>query len=1035
LKGLIMSFRRRDIFLKIAAIPAYSPLSPLPASPRYGRDGMFNPGHEYGRIPGSEILAASLDALVYREYLDPHFRVPKTVPLVASDVNEPPWDRRIPGTVLYAWPGERLHIHVQNADPREAHSFHIHGLRYGIESDGAWPFGVRGRDGGRSDAVRPGQSWTYVFDVPPEAVGAWPFHDHCHDVHRSVNRGLFGGLVVRDPSRAPVEHEIPLFIHLLEGLMHEEHVESPPIPPESTFSRRFGDPTGTYDYYCRIHGPAMSGAVTVTAGGPASAAVTMRDNRFEPPSVTIGPGSVVTWTNAEPAGHHRSHIIYFSGSGAPTLCLNGRAFIGNTPTLLAEAGQRLRWYLFNLDLSEQWHNFHPHAARWQLPGADGVATDVRSLSPTEAAVIETVAPPAVRLPPSLTALQELPPEGACRVAVVGDFLFHCHIEEHMMRGLAGLLRSREHLWITAEALAQLPFELPYANDLNPLPPLDFAQDTPPPPHRHHGMSPPDASATTPVPDPTTPVDPAPPTGHSHGGDAEQPPVPADPPGGPPDDAEHPDHYHDPDHPLPAPVHEAATRGFWEVLAWQSPVLPVHAALLHTGKVLLFGGSAQDAAKHDAGKLQSAVWDLATGQFRLAPLPADFFCAGHCFLADGRLLVAGGTRQYLPKSPWYLGLRRAYAFDPILEEWIRLPDMADGRWYPSLIALGDGRILAMGGYREAEDPNDPQPPPMNRVPEIYTPGEGWTTLPANPADWPTYSHLFLLADGTVFYSGGTMGDNSGAFPLIFQPATNTKLKDVPGLQDPYHRDQSASVLLPPAQEQRVMIIGGGVSDDTGHKPSSDKVDIVDLKEANPSYRATASLHTIRMHLNAVLLPDRTVCVCGGGRSSEHDPALEAEIYDPARAEWTRAASATVPRLYHSIALLLPDGRALTGGSNPVAGDEETRLEIFYPPYLFRGPRPIILSAPARGSHGDDIEIETPSAAGVQWIQLIRPAATTHSFDFDQRLIDLTFHRHGACRLHATLPAEPNLAPPGWYMLFLVNDRRIPSVAQWIHLSAK
>src|SRR6266496_1194772 len=167
-----MQPRRRDVFLQIEPLAAYTPLAPVICSRTYGRDCMYTMGHEAGRIAPEEIFAATVDALVYREYLDPHFLIPNTAKLIEADVNEPPWDRRIPGTVLWARVGERLHIHVRNSDPHDCHSFHLHGLRYGIDSDGAWPFGVATKNGLRSDEIRPGESWTYVFDATPETIGA-----------------------------------------------------------------------------------------------------------------------------------------------------------------------------------------------------------------------------------------------------------------------------------------------------------------------------------------------------------------------------------------------------------------------------------------------------------------------------------------------------------------------------------------------------------------------------------------------------------------------------------------------------------------------------------------------------------------------------------------------------------------------------------------------------------------------------------------------------------------------------------------------
>jgi hypothetical protein len=138
----------------------------------------------------------------------------------------------------------------------------------------------------------------------------------------------------------------------------------------------------------------------------------------------------------------------------------------------------------------------------------------------------------------------------------------------------------------------------------------------------------------------------------------------------------------------------------------------------------------------------------------------------------------------------------------------------------------------------------------------------------------------------------------------------------------------------------------------------------------------------------------------------------------------AASATVPRFYHSVALLLPDGRVATAGSNPNRGDDELRIEIFHPPYLFQGQRPFIEDAPTEISYGGHYELRTPNAGSLQWVQLIRPMATTHSCDTEQRIVDLAFTVHGPCAARITIPSEPNLAPPGWWMLNVVDTKRRP-----------
>ena len=962
-----MHFRRRDIFLKIEPVDRYSPLAPLTCARHYGRDCMFNEGHELGRVTPQEIAAATVDTLVYREYLDPGFTLPSTAKIIEADVNEPPWDRRVPGAILWAQPGERLHVHVLNGDPAACHSFHLHGVRYGIDSDGAWPFGVRTRDGRRSDEIRPGECWTYVFDVTPETVGAWAFHDHAHDVGAMVARGLFGGLVVRDPAAERADHEVPVFVHQMVGTGIGCNFQSGTLTPGDTFSFTFGSELGACRYHCQIHGPAMWGEVDVVAGGPPTASVSAKDNQWKRQIVPVGPGGIVTWRNDETEQNH-DHIVVADGGGAATFCLNGRAYVGNTPTIVADTGERLRWYLFNLDLGGVWHNFHPHSARWRLPAPPGGAGDVHGLSPVESFVVDTEVPRAVVLPCELEELQCDPPPDACRLRVKGDFLFHCHIEEHMMAGLAGLVRARDYVWLTEKVADEIKLELPLDDGSNECPTVDLYRCRPRP-HQPRRAQRQGRMALM----------------SGMGGLTA----------------------------APIDIGEAATRGVWELLPCDSQVLAVHAALLHTGKILFFAGSGNDE-QYTTG-LRSVVWDYEDGAFRQPVTPADFFCAGQSFLPDGRLLVAGGTKDY-----GFTGLPDGYLFDPIVEQWIRVQDMAEGRWYPTALTLGDGRVLVASGGPDRD--------------EIYSSLTGWTRLGPGQG-FPLYPHLFLLENGTIFYTGGHLGGSGGLGPGTFDPASPAALNPAgtPASFDLGHRDQCASVLLPPAQDQRVMILGGG-------DPAIARAHVIDLRTPNPAYADTGYLHHARMHVNAVILPDRTVVATGGSIHGE-DPAsaaLQAEIYhpdpDPAAAAWTEAATAAVPRLYHSVALLLPDGRVITAGSNPHRRDDELRLELFHPPYLFKGPRPFIEAAPAQVDYGQLIEIHTPQAKQIRWAQLIKPMATTHSVDTEQRLVDLPIAERSFCQLHVRIPPQHTLAPPGWYMLSIVDHHRVPSAARWIHLTA-
>jgi Domain of unknown function (DUF1929) len=531
------------------------------------------------------------------------------------------------------------------------------------------------------------------------------------------------------------------------------------------------------------------------------------------------------------------------------------------------------------------------------------------------------------------------------------------------------------------------------------------------------------------------------------------------------------------------IDTAAVKGVWRLLPYFSEVLPVHAGLLHTGKVLFFAASGNNAFRFfsdrfgsEADKIYtSVVWDPAKNVFdnhtfdhpptlrRANRTVIDFFCCGHTLLPDGRILVGGGTADYDERivngqmqnaGHGFKGTREAIIFDPQTEHWTAIQQMTRGRWYPTLLSLSDGRVLAASGLDEQG--NGPQ----NNTIEMNTnPGTAaWQT--ARAFDLPLYPHLFQLASGRLFYTGGKMDTRGDSFPLVFDAANATPAAGINNLVDAGQCNQSASVILPPAQDQRIMILGGGPEDpDDPNAPrgvATHRVQVIDFKAANPAYQTKQPLNHERMHVNAVLLPDRTAIAVGGGvtreasaRSALVDPqggreVFEAEIYDPVQDSWTVTAPATIARLYHSVALLLPDGRVVSAGGNPDKGSqadwlppdpkEEMRLEIYSPPYLFRKQsRPAVQKVPQEIAYASKIDIQTPNASAIKWISLVRPGLTTHSFNGTQRLVDIPFTVAPPATLHGTVPSDRNVAPPGWYMLFLTDTDGVPSVASWVHLS--
>lgn len=441
-------------------------------------------------------------------------------------------------------------------------------------------------------------------------------------------------------------------------------------------------------------------------------------------------------------------------------------------------------------------------------------------------------------------------------------------------------------------------------------------------------------------------------------------------------------------------------------SWSTPVdvgvVGVHAILLHTGEVLLFNkptGTRGTVAK---------VWDPSDGSVMDVTMTSqhNVFCAGHSFLSNGDVLVTGGTSWGQTGAN---GTRQTSVFDPISQRWRDGPQMTYPRWYPTNVALPDGDTLIFSGKTTKSD----------WVDEIELHDHVSDTISPLPRDTSLrirfYPRMFLARDGRIVRAGQERRTK------FFDPDTQ-RWTSGPAMKFG-SRIEGTSVLLPGLQ--RILSLGG-----TSAGVTTATAEILDVAVTEPAWRYTTSMVAARRNVDAVLLPDGTVLVVGGNGSGNFtSPVLAAELFDPVTESWTTLAAQEAPRGYHSTALLLPDGRVLSAGQTN--GIFQRTIEVFSPPYLSSGARPRITSAPSVVGYGETLTVESPDADAITDVVLMRPGSVTHSVNFEQRHVALSFtHSGGALTIGS--PNTADQAPPGWYMLFLVVDG-IPSEAAWVRVA--
>ena len=451
----------------------------------------------------------------------------------------------------------------------------------------------------------------------------------------------------------------------------------------------------------------------------------------------------------------------------------------------------------------------------------------------------------------------------------------------------------------------------------------------------------------------------------------------------------------------------AALGRWDApIVW--PGIAIHAHLLRTGEVMTYGRMDHTPV----------LWAPGGGAPQsLSQAPADLFCSGHTFLPDGRLLVTGGH-----SGSDYQGILSTNIFDPVSRSWTAGPTMQNGRWYPTNTTLASGEVLTLSGGDTVAQ--------RNLIPEVYQANGTLRVLTTASIFLPYYPFMFVVPDGRVYAAGSSPGtfylNTSGTGQWTNGPSSNFG-----------DRNYGSAVMYAPG---KILLVGGG-------DPPTNTAEVIDLT-AGGAWQYTAPMAVARRQLNATLLADGRVLATGGSNSAgsnapaTNDAVLAAELWNPGTGTWTTLARASHYRLYHSTALLLPDARVITMGSGQPAATglfDDYTAEIFNPPYLFNADgtdatptRPSITSAPSQVSYGQTFGVSTPNASSIASVTWIALGSVTHAFNESQRFNRLTFSMSGTGTLNVTAPAGAPLSPPGYYMLFLIDTRGVPSVAKIIRI---
>ncbi|WP_234825126.1 galactose oxidase-like domain-containing protein [Cupriavidus necator] len=478
-----------------------------------------------------------------------------------------------------------------------------------------------------------------------------------------------------------------------------------------------------------------------------------------------------------------------------------------------------------------------------------------------------------------------------------------------------------------------------------------------------------------------------------------------------------------------------TAGAWSE-PFVIPVVGITSVLLRNGKVLFWSYEPTEYRNPDASNTGVAyVWDPVTRTGHSITPPENIWCGGQTILSDGRVYVAGGNLRYpdpnaAPGQTNFEGSLSNYTFNPITETWTAQPDMATGRWYPTVTKLADNSVVITSGLDQTGAGN------VTDVVELFTPAasiDGVGTISTVSFHDPNglYPYQYLVSSGQLLQAGPSATNTSLLTPNTWS------WSDIPNMLSS-HNGWGNGILYTDASVtpiKQVIMIAGGVEQNTAIS-NNEWFDV-----ANPAAGWTQFPQWLqaRHNANTVILPDGTLFTVGGNSSDmDYDnPLFESELYNkPANdpnGTWVQMDPNTIQAAYHSSAILLPDATVLLSQDDmdPLAASTH-QAQVYSPAYLFKGTRPNIINVPSALSLGQTFSV-TASVPNIASVALVAPGAVTHANDMHQRFIKLQYANDGSGNLQVTMPASSSLVPPGYYMLFIIDSQGIPSVAEFVHIS--